>query len=214
LATELAGDGVRLFVVLDVFLLLLIGMGPKVALVPFLDLTADLDAETRGAVAGQMVRTAVGVALLLVVLGSFLMELFHFSEDALFIAGGIVFFLLALRMIASPDEDQRHEEKASERDPMEMARYPLAVPYLLNPVGITLLVVYSAALESLLMLASVAVLVVLVAALDWLVFTNVNAVAAQLDESRMAVTEAVFGVLLAALAVELILGGLAGLGVV
>jgi multiple antibiotic resistance protein len=154
------------------------------------------------------------VALFLVALGSLLMELLHVSEQALFIAGGIVFLLVALRMIASPDEDRGHEEKASGRSPRETATYPLAVPYLLNPVGITLLVVSSAALDSLVMLGALVALVLVVGAFDWLLFTNVDTVAGRLDESRLAVTEAVFGVLLAALGVELVGGGLAGLGLV
>jgi multiple antibiotic resistance protein len=202
---------VELFVVFDMFVLLLIGMGPKVAIVPFLDETADMDSKTREEVAKTMTGTAVGVALFFVVLGSFLMELLHFSENALLIAGGVVFVLIALRMIASPDEEQEHEEKARDRDPRETAFYPLAVPYLLNPVGITLLVVFSASLDSLLMHAVLVTLVLLVGAVDWLLFTNVNSVAAHLDESRLAVTEAIFGVLLAALGVELILEGLVGL---
>ena len=36
--------------VIDIFLLLLIGVGPKIALVPFLDLTADMPAATKGRV--------------------------------------------------------------------------------------------------------------------------------------------------------------------
>ncbi len=86
--------------ILDILILLLIGMGPKVALVPFLDLTADMDTEMRKKVANRMVRTATTVALVLVVLGAFLMKLLHFSEPALYIAGGIVFLLVALRMLA------------------------------------------------------------------------------------------------------------------
>ncbi|MFC7131771.1 MULTISPECIES: MarC family protein [Salinibaculum] len=200
--------------VLDVFVLLLIGMGPKVALVPFLDVTAEMDDETRREVAERMIRTAVVVALVLVVFGSLLMRLLHFSRDSLFIAGGVVFFLLALRMIVSGQREEDHEETTSDRDPMETALYPLAVPYLLNPVGITLLVTFSGALDSLVMLAVLVVLVLLVGAFDWLVFTNVDRVAANLDESRLAVTETVFGVLLAALAVEFILDGLAGLDII
>jgi multiple antibiotic resistance protein len=200
--------------ILDILLLLLIGMGPKVALVPFLDLTADMDAETRKKVASRMVRTATVVALVLVVLGAFLMKLLHFSEAALYIAGGIVFLLVALRMLAEAGEEQEgHHEKASGRDAEKLALYPLAVPYLLNPAGITLLVIFSGAIDSWLMLGVMVVLVLLVAALDWLIFSNLDRIAQQLDKSRMAVTEAVFGVLLAALAVELVLQGLAQLGV-
>jgi len=198
----------------DILILLLIGMGPKVALVPFLDLTADMDSETRKTVAGRMVRTATTVALVLLVLGAFLMKLLHFSEPALYIAGGIVFLLVALRMLAEAgEEEEGHHEKASGRDAEKMALYPLAVPYLLNPVGITLLVVFSGAIDSWLMLGIMVILVLLVAAFDWLIFSNLDRIAAHLDKSRMAVTEAVFGVLLAALAVELVIRGLAELGV-
>ena len=201
--------------ILDILILLLIGMGPKVALVPFLDLTADMDTETRKKVANRMVRTATTVALVLVVLGAFLMKLLHFSEAALYVAGGIVFLLVALRMLAGAGkEEEDHHEKASGRDAEKMALYPLAVPYLLNPAGITLLVIFSGAIDSWLMLGILVILVLLVAALDWLVFSNLDQVAKHLDKSRLAVTEAVFGVLLAALAVELVLTGLARLGVI
>jgi len=200
---------------LDILILLLIGMGPKVALVPFLDLTAGMDSEIQKKVAKRMVRTATSVALILLVLGAFLMKLLHFSEAALYIAGGIVFLLVALRMLAEAgEEEDGHHEKASGRDAEKMALYPLAVPYLLNPAGITLLVVFSGAIDSWLMLGIMVILVLLVAALDWLVFTNLDRISKHLDKSRLAVTEAVFGVLLAALAVELVIKGLADLGVI
>jgi small neutral amino acid transporter SnatA (MarC family) len=199
--------------VLDILILLLIGMGPKVALVPFLDLTADMDRDTRKQVANRMVRTATTVALILVVLGALLMKLLHFSEAALYIAGGIVFLLVALRMLAEAGDEEDHHEKASGRDAEKMAHYPLAVPYLLNPAGITLLVIFSGALDSWLMLGILVGLVLLVGAFDWFIFGNLDRIAEHLDKSRLAVTEAVFGVLLAALAVELVLQGLAELGV-
>jgi multiple antibiotic resistance protein len=199
--------------ILDILLLLLIGMGPKVALVPFLDLTAGMDGDTRTKVANRMVRTATAVALILVVLGAFLMKLLHFSPEALYIAGGIVFLLLALKMLGGGGEEDHHE-KASERDAAKMARYPLAVPYLLNPAGITVLVIFSGAIDSWLMLGLLVLLVLLMGAFDWLVFTNLDSIAKHLDKSRLAVTEAVFGVLLAALAVQLVLQGLADLGVI
>jgi multiple antibiotic resistance protein len=201
--------------ILDLLILLLIGMGPKVALVPFLDLTANMDIDTRKKVANRMVQTATTVALVLVVLGAFLMKLLHFSEAALYIAGGIVFLLVALRMLAEAgDEEEDHHEKAHGRDVEKLALYPLAVPYLLNPAGITLLVIFSGAIDSWLMLGILVVLVLLVGALDWLVFSNLDRIAEHLDKSRLAVTEAVFGVLLAALAVELVIRGLADLGVI
>ena len=104
--------------------------------------------------------------------------------------------------------------KASERDAMQMALYPLAVPYLLNPAGITMLVIFSGAIDSWIMMAILVGLVLLMGAFDWLIFKNLDSLAEHLDKSRLAVTEAVFGVLLAALAVQLMLDGLADLGII
>jgi multiple antibiotic resistance protein len=206
------GD-IDLWVVFDMFVLLLIGMGPKIALVPFLELTAGMDADTQHAVARRMVRTAVITALILVFLGGLLMWLLHFTPGAANIAGGIVLLLLALNMLVSPGKSDHHE-KAGDRDPIRMALYPLAVPFLLNPAGIAVLVVASADATSILMFVILVGLVLLMGALDLLVFTNLDRLSKHLDPHRLAVTEAVFGVLLAALAVQLMLDGLFDLGII
>jgi multiple antibiotic resistance protein len=57
-------------------------------------------------------------------------------------------------------------------------------------------------------------LLALVLAIDIVVFRGANRVSEHLDESRMLVTEKVFGFLLAALAVQLALNGLDDLGVI
>jgi multiple antibiotic resistance protein len=57
-------------------------------------------------------------------------------------------------------------------------------------------------------------LLALVLALDVAVFRFANRVSRHLDESRMLVTEKVFGFLLAALAVQLVLDGLDSLGLI
>lgn len=57
-------------------------------------------------------------------------------------------------------------------------------------------------------------LVLLMAVIDWAVFSNIDKLAKHLDPSRLAVTEAVFGVLLAALAVEMAVKGMADLGII
>jgi multiple antibiotic resistance protein len=201
------------YLIFDMFLLLLIGMGPKIALVPFLELTQGMDSETQKQIANRMVRTAVGTALFLVILGWFLMRLLHFTPGAANVAGGIVLLLLALHMLVSPSKTN-HQEKAGGRTVMQMAVYPLAVPYLLNPAGIAALVIASDDVDSIIFGAVLIGLVLLVGALDFVVFRNMDKLAKHLDPSRLAVTEAIFGVLLAALAVQLMVDGLAELGII
>jgi len=74
-------------------------------------------------------------------------------------------------------------------------------------------VILSGDANSLLSFAIVIGAVLLVGALDFAVFRNMDKLAKHLDPSRLAITEAVFGVLLAALAVQLMFDGLVELGI-
>jgi small neutral amino acid transporter SnatA (MarC family) len=96
------------------------------------------------------------------------------------------------------------------------------VPYLLNLAGIAVLVIASgdvaaetASLSTILIgMGMLVALVLIMGMIDLLVFSNLDKISKQLDPHRLAVTEAVFGVLLAALAVQLMVDGLAQLGVI
>ena len=83
----------------DLFLLLLIGVGPKIALVPFLEITADMDDATKGRVARKMLTTAAIVSMLLLVLGEVLRRLLHFSIGSLSIASGLILVIIAMFMV-------------------------------------------------------------------------------------------------------------------
>src|SRR5205809_1111885 len=132
--------------VIDTFLLLLIGIGPKIALVPFHEMTTGMTESTKRRVLRKMLTTAAVVAALLLILGG----------------------LVTLSAEAS-----------------SLAVFGVAVGVL-----------------------------VVVLALDVVVFRWAAAVSSKLDASRMLVTEKVFGFLLAALGVQLVLNGLADVGVI
>jgi multiple antibiotic resistance protein len=97
---------------------------------------------------------------------------------------------------------------------MRLAVYPLAVPYLLNPAGIVVLVTASAEASSVAVIAVVVGVLAVVLALDVVIFRWAVQVSNHLDASRMLITEKVFGFLLAALAVQLALDGLNDVGVI
>ena len=205
---------IDLTTVIDVFLLLLIGIGPKIALVPFLELTAKMDDQVKDRVTRKMLRTATITALLLMVFGGLLTRLLHFSTGALAIAGGIVLLVISIAMILSRGEEQTQSPSLLANDPLRLAVFPLAVPYLLNPAGIVTLVTVSAEAGSLSIFVIVLGLLAVVIGLDVVIFRWAKQVSAHLDASRMLVTEKVFGFLLAALAIQLVLEGLADVGVI
>jgi multiple antibiotic resistance protein len=197
---------------IDTFLVLLIGIGPKIALVPFLEITAPLDPAAKQRVLRKMMTTAATVAVLLMALGELLRALLHFTIGSLSIAGGVILLVLAVWMVLGPAPANSHRQ--AEKDPMQLAQFPLAVPYLLNPVGIVGLMTISAEAESLSVFAAELGILVFVLLLDVVVFRGANRVSEKLDEDRMLVTEKVFGFLIAAIAVQLILDGLALSGVI
>ena len=205
--TSITAEGV-----IDTFLVLLIGIGPKIALVPFLQITASLDAATKRRVQRKMLTTAATVAFALIVFGELLRVLLHFSVGSLSIAGGVILLVLAIEMVLGKPDPGDH--LTPEKDPMQLAQFPLAVPYLLNPVGIVGLVTISAETRSLDVFAVMVAILVVVLLLDVAVFRWANRVSASLDENRMLVTEKVFGFLIAAIAVQLVLDGLALVGVI
>jgi small neutral amino acid transporter SnatA (MarC family) len=97
---------------------------------------------------------------------------------------------------------------------MRTAVFPLAVPYLLNPAGIVVLVTASAEADSVAVSALVIGLLALVLAIDYVVFRSANRMSKHIDAGKMLITEKVFGFLLAALAVQLALDGLDEVGVI
>ncbi len=200
--------------VIDTFLLLLIGVGPKIALVPFLETTGTMPQETRRRVLRKMLTTAGSAAVVLLVLGGLLTSLLHFSPGALGVSSGIILLIIAVAMVLGHNDGTSGGMADKHRDPMQAAVYPLAVPYLLNPAGIVVLVTASAEASSVAVLAVVVGILIVILALDVAVFRWAARVSDHMDAGRMLVTEKIFGFLLAALAVQLALNGLADVGVI
>ena len=200
--------------VIDTFLLLLIGIGPKIALVPFLAVTADMPEAIKRRVLRKMMVTAATVAVLLLILGGVLTRLLHFSPGALGVASGIILLIIAGHMVLAQPDGNGDDHSIKGRDPMQLAGSPLAVPYLLNPAGIVVLVTLSAEADSVAVIAVAVGVLVVVLAFDVVVFRGAVQVSSKLDAGRMLVTEKVFGFLLAALGVQLVLNGLADVGAI
>jgi small neutral amino acid transporter SnatA (MarC family) len=205
---------IDLALVTKLLLLLLIGMGPKIALVPFLEKTKNFDAETQRAIGRRMVLIALITALVMFALGGLLLRLLHITSGAVAVAGGIILAFLAINMVIGHGEKAVEEQLVTKDDPAKIAVYPLAVPYLLNPVGITILIVASDEVVSVASVGLVLALVFLVAAFDYLIFTNIDKLAKRLNPTSLVISEVVFGILLMAVAVQLAVSGLGSLGII
>ena len=199
---------------LDLFLPIFIGMGPVKVLLVYMALTKNSSTALQRKVARRTILTGTIIAILLLLAGAFIMKLLHFTAGALSIAGGLILLILALNIVLSPAETKEESGPVSEEALMSMAIYPLAIPLLLNPVGIVSLTVFSAEAQGLLQLGVLIILVLVVAAIDLGVFLISHRLDKYLTKERILVLEKLLGIFLAALAVQLMVDGLVDLHII
>jgi small neutral amino acid transporter SnatA (MarC family) len=198
----------------EVALVMFIGMGPVKVLVFYLGAIRDAEPALGRRVAVRAVATAAIVTLGLVLSGTLLMRLFHFSNGSLIVAGGIVLLAYGLQMVLSTVPGNPVEAAPTEAALMRLAINPMGVPLILNPAGIAAAIILSAEATSLGELAYLATIIVLLAVLDIVVLVVARPLGARLPVQATIVLEKVLGVLLAAVAVELIVLGLLELGII
>jgi MarC family membrane protein len=200
------------FSLAEAFITVFIGMGPIKVLLVYIASTKELDRDIRRKMARRIVVVAGSVAVGLFVLGAILQQILHFSIGALNIIGGLILLLLALKMVTGGGAQHRNSD--AEVDPMSLAVSPLAIPLTLNPVGIVSLVVASSQVTDIPSSIAVVVLIVVVMLINLGVLLASERVSPYLSEATVQLLEVVLGIFLGALAVQLMVNGLAELGIV
>lgn len=197
----------------EVALVMFVGMGPVKVLVYYLNSIHDATPAVARRVAVRAVGTATITALGLLVTGALIMELLHFSGPALIVSGGIVLLAYGIQMVLRPDPHGAADAPPSEAALMRAAIYPMGVPLVLNPAGIAAATIFSAEAASVGSLGIIAAIVVGIAILDVVVLFIAVPLGPRLPPEATLVLEQLLGVLLSAVAVELIVVGLVGFGI-
>ncbi|MGD2049673.1 MAG: MarC family protein [Chloroflexota bacterium] len=200
------------FSLAEAFLTVFIGMGPVKVLLIYIAKTKGLEQSVRQAMARRIVLVAGSVAVALFILGALLQQILHFSIGALNIIGGLILLLLALNMVLGGGKKVAAGQ--DEVDPMSMAVSPLAIPLTLNPVGIVSLVVASSEVTDLPSSIAIVVMIAIVMLINLGVLLLSDRVAKYLSAAIVELLEVVLGILLGALAIQLMLNGLAEVGVI
>jgi multiple antibiotic resistance protein len=196
----------------EIFIALFIGMGPIKVLLVYIAMTEGMSQEVRRQVARRTVMVAGAVALGLFLVGAILQAILHFSIGSLTIFGGLILLILALLMVMGGQKSSGSEH--GDPDPMSIAVSPLAIPLTLNPVGIVILVVASVEVQNLGTALMIIAMILVIALIDLGVLYSADRFAKYLSHATVELLERVLGILLGALAVELIVTGLAVLGII
>ena len=200
------------FGVIDIVTILLVTIGPLKALIVYATLTASADAEFRRKVAIKTVITATIVSLVFVLAGETLLKIFHVSLPALKIAGGIILLLLAIGMVR--DGGHGDAEEKPKALSLDIAVYPLAIPMMATPQGLVALTAITAAQPSLLWVGAVALMVLAIMALNLACLLSADRIIKAIGPSGLQIIAKVAGVLLTALAVQLMMLGFSDLGLI
>jgi multiple antibiotic resistance protein len=199
----------------EAVLLLLATIGPFRVTIVCAALTADATDTILRQIALRSVLIAAAVCVVFAVVGEAILRVFHVSIPAFQIAGGIIVLLFSLESVLGRGGKDNRDNWA-DGDPMqramEIAVYPLAVPLMASVSGLVAIVSLVAQSKDFAGLLFLTGTIVVIMALDYLCLRSCHYLVRVLGQTTLQVVGKVMGVILAALAVELMLMGLAGLG--
>lgn len=185
---------------LSAILLLLTTMDPLGNVASFVAALKHVPPEKRLRVIARELVIALAILILFLFCGRWVLGLLHLKEEALFISGGVVLFLIALKMVFPPSR------KDMEDAPLEPFIVPLATPLVAGPsVLATLLVLVSSQPEQL-MNWLIALLVAW--AISAAILLAAPTLARLLKEKGCLAVERLMGMLLVMVAVQMFLNGL------
>lgn len=198
--------------ILHDFITIWVVVDPIGTLPVFLAVTFGMDAHKRRRVAFSAVLIAFLVLMSFILIGQLVLDALGIALPSFQIAGGIVLFLFALRMIFGPGKP---EEDLQSSNHAQTAVFPVAIPSIASPGAMLAVVILTdnnrfsvaeqAVTAGLMALVLLATLVILLAA---------NPLHRLIGDAGASVVSRVMGMVLAAVAVDAVLAGFVSIGVV
>lgn len=169
----------------------------------FLTLTRDMDAAQKRKAALQAVLVAAGVIAIFVAFGQSILGLLGISIQALQVAGGLLLVLVALELLRPETEVARSGARRN------VALVPLGTPLLAGPGTIATAMLYMRRADSGGDVMSVAIALIGALLVVYVAMRYANAIARVLKDDGIDLVSRVMGMLLAAIAVQLVASGIA-----
>ena len=184
---------------------------PVGLLAPFLAMTSGGSASRRPAVALRACLVGGGMLVAFALTGSMLFRVFGITLPAFRIAGGILLFLVALDMLRarSPATKTTEEERLEAQSRDDVAIFPLAIPLISGPGAIVSVVMLAdrAVTETRHLVLHLAIAVTVIT--TYTLLRIAGRLAGLLGTTGMNVVTRLMGMLLAAMAMQFVVDGLA-----
>ena len=184
---------VPLFIVIDAF-----------GNLPFLIMSGqDMDRRQRTRIVNYAVLTATLVGLVFLFLGQFILNVMNIEVQEFAIAGGIVLLILSIRYMITGHMVSVVKEEM-------VAIVPIGTPLTVGPATIATLLLLAGRFPLYMVLVSFALNMVI----TWVIFFISQKIARFMGRGGLTAISRVFSLLLAAIAVSMIIGGLKSLGII
>jgi multiple antibiotic resistance protein len=187
------------------FLTLFVTLDP-IGLAPlFMAIAGGRTSAERRRIAGRSVVVAGAVLLSFAVGGDAVLRHLGITLDAFRVAGGILLLLIAIDMVLAQHERETEEEAAESRSRQDITVFPLAIPLMAGPAGLTSIMILSA--ESRTQQGGLAIVLATCVAILALCYGALRVsgfLARILGVTGVNVITRILGILLAALAVQYI----------
>lgn len=177
-------------------------------------LTNDATSEVRKRIAFLVTGTSYIILIIFLVTGKYLLQFFSIDLEVFKIAGGILLLFTGLSMVqgeASQLEDRKEEGDTNFSIAKQRFRkilVPIGIPMLAGPGSITTVVLYGSISGSITDFVSMSVVVFIAFALLLIVFLSSSFLEKKVDEIIFTVFTRVFGIIVAAIAIQFMVEGL------
>jgi multiple antibiotic resistance protein len=187
----------------EVFVTLLVITDPPGMMPIFLALTGPMSARDRNRAAWQAVALALGVIVVFAVAGQTLLDYLHVDLPALQAAGGLLLVLVALELLTGKADDP------SQQSTSNIALVPLGTPLLAGPGAIVATMLFVQQADGASDVSAIAAAIVAVMITVWIVLRFSGGIVKVLRPGGIEVLTRIAGLLLAAIAVQLIADAIA-----
>ncbi|GEN80671.1 MarC family protein [Actinotalea fermentans] len=189
---------VQLF--LEVFVTLFVIMDPPGTVPVFLALTGTMTSRQRKRAARQAILVAFGVIVVFALFGQQVLDYMNISLPALQASGGLLLLLVAMELLTGKMEDPAPSENGN----VNVALVPLGTPLLAGPGAIVATMVFVTHADGRADWVAIALGIVAVHITLWASMRFAGAIHRVLKESGTTLVTRIAGLLLAAIAVQLV----------
>ena len=198
---------------IEIFVLLFVTIGPVRASLVYLGLTKSADADLKRAIVIRTVSVSAVICVIFALLGAGILAGLKVSVEALLIAGGAILFIFALQLVLGDDKEETSDGPPPAPS-LDIATFPLAVPLMASPQGLVAIVAIEATLQSVTDGVIFVAFILGVMAFNLGFLLAADRIFSKIPPAILKIFLRVVGLLLCALAVQLIIFGFDGLGLI